>query len=67
MVERRRTGQNSPEVKSIKLSNGNANSDTLSKDVFTKENIEAQADAAKNPRDKALFGYCMRKVLDSVS
>ncbi len=44
-----------PEVKWIKLTNGNGNGDTLPKDLLTKEDIEAQADAAKNPRDKALI------------
>jgi len=43
------------EVKWIKLSNGNGNGDTLPKDLLTKEDIEAQADAAKNPRDKAFI------------
>ncbi|MCY4731924.1 tyrosine-type recombinase/integrase [Natronomonas gomsonensis] len=44
-----------PEVKWIKLSNGNGNGDTLPKDLLTKEDIEAQVNAAKNPRDKAFI------------
>ena len=44
-----------PEVKWIKMSKKNGNGDTLPKDLLTKEDIEAQADAAKNPRDKALI------------
>jgi integrase len=43
------------EVKWIQLSNGNGNGDTLPKDLLTKENIENQVDAAKNPRDKAFI------------
>lgn len=43
------------EVKWIKLSNGNGNGDTLPKDLLTKEDIQTQADAAKNPRDKAFI------------
>ncbi|WP_058828112.1 site-specific integrase [Haloferax sp. Q22] len=43
------------EVKWIQLTNGNGNGDTLPKDLLTKDEIEAQVDAAKNPRDKALI------------
>ena len=43
------------EVKWIQLSNGNGNGDTLPKDLLTKEDIENQVDAAKNPRDKAFI------------
>lgn len=38
----------------IKLKNSNGG-DTLPKDLLTKDDIEAQADAAKNPRDKAFI------------
>jgi integrase len=41
-------------VKWIKLSNGNG-SRKLLKDLLTKDDIEAQVAAAKNPRDKALI------------
>jgi integrase len=44
-----------PEVKWIQLTNGNGNGDTLPKDLLTKEEVEDQVDAAKNPRDKALI------------
>jgi integrase len=37
------------------LSNGNGNGDALPKGLLTKEDIEAQADAAKNPRDRAFI------------
>lgn len=43
------------EVKWIKLNNGNGNGDTLPKDLLTKDDIRAQADAANNPRDKAFI------------
>jgi len=43
------------EVRWIQLTNGNGNGDTLPKDLLTKEEIEEQIDAAKNPRDKALI------------
>lgn len=43
------------EVKWIQLSNGNGKGDTLPKDLLTKDEIEKQVDAAKNPRDKALI------------
>lgn len=43
------------EVKWIKLSNSDGNGDTLPKDLLTKEDIEAQVNAAKNPRDKAFI------------
>lgn len=38
----------------MKVSSGNSN-DTLPKDLLTKDDIEAQVDAAKNPRDRALI------------
>ena len=47
-------GEAPEEVKWIKLSNGNSNG-TLPKDLLTKDEIEAQISAAKNPRDKALI------------
>jgi len=43
------------EVKWIQLSGGNGNGDTLPKDLLTKDDVEAQVDAAKNPRDKAFI------------
>lgn len=43
------------EVKWIQLSNGSGNGDTLPKDLLTKEDVENQANAAKNPRDKAFI------------
>jgi hypothetical protein len=43
------------EVRWIKLSNGNGNGDTLPKDLLTKDDVEAQVDAAKNPRDRAFI------------
>jgi len=43
------------EVKWIQLSGGNGNGDTLPKDLLTREDIDAQIEAAKNPRDKALI------------
>ena len=46
-----------PEVKWIKLSNGSGNGDTLPKDLLTEEDIEAQVNAAKNPRDKAFIYF----------
>ena len=49
------SGDIPPEVKWITLSNGNGNGDMLPKDLLTKEDIQAQADAANNPRDKALI------------
>lgn len=39
----------------IELSNSNGNGDTLPKDLLTKDDIRAQVDAAKNPRDKAFI------------
>jgi site-specific recombinase XerD len=43
------------EVKWIQLSGGNGNGDTLPKDLLTREDVDAQIEAAKNPRDKALI------------
>lgn len=43
------------EVRWIQLSNGSGNGDTLPKDLLTKEDVENQANAAKNPRDKAFI------------
>jgi integrase len=43
------------EVRWIKLSNGKGNGDTLPKDLLTKDDVEAQVDAAKNPRDRAFI------------
>ena len=43
------------EVRWIELSNSGGNSDTLPKDLLTRDDVEAQVDAAKNPRDKALI------------
>ena len=43
------------EVKWITLTNSGGNSDTLPKDLLTKEDITAQAEAANNPRDKAFI------------
>ncbi|WP_336364027.1 site-specific integrase [Halalkalicoccus salilacus] len=47
-------GETSEEVKWIQLSNGNSNG-TLPKDLLTKDEVEAQIAAAKNPRDKAFI------------
>jgi site-specific recombinase XerD len=43
-----------PEVNWIDMNQPNSN-DTLPKDLLSKEDIENQVDAAKNPRDKALI------------
>lgn len=49
-------GQETPdEVRWIQLSNGNGNGDTLPKDLLTKDDVEAQVDAAKNTRDRAFI------------
>ena len=47
-------GEAPPEVNWLKM-NPPDSSDTLPKDLLTKEDIENQVDAAKNPRDKALI------------
>lgn len=48
-------GNETPEeIAWIELSNSNGNG-TLPKDLLTKEDIERQVNAAKNPRDKALI------------
>jgi integrase len=44
------------EVKFLKLSNGSGIGDTLRKDLLTKEEIKAQADAAKSTHDSAFIG-----------
>ena len=43
------------EVRWIQLTNGNGNGDTLPQNLLTKEEVRAQIEAAKNPRDKALI------------
>ncbi len=49
-------GDETPEeVEWIELSNSGGNGDTLPKDLLTKDDINAQMAAAKNPRDKALI------------
>jgi len=47
-------GEAPPEVNWLEM-NPPDSSDTLPKDLLTKEDIENQVDAAKNPRDKALI------------
>lgn len=47
-------GEAPPEANWISLKQPNGN-DTLPKDLLSKEDIENQVDAAKNPRDKALI------------
>ncbi|MFC7071614.1 tyrosine-type recombinase/integrase [Halovenus rubra] len=47
-------GETPEEIDWIKLSNSNGN-DTLPKDLLSKEDIEAQVEAAKNPRDRAFI------------
>ena len=47
-------GQTPPEVDWMRIDSG-ASKDTLPKDLLTREDIDAQIDAAKNPRDKALI------------
>ncbi|WP_411962820.1 tyrosine-type recombinase/integrase [Haloferax sp. YSMS24] len=47
-------GETPESVAWIKLKNSNG-SDKLPKDLLTKDDVEAQAEAAKNPRDKALI------------
>ena len=47
-------GEAPPEVDWMKIDSG-ASTDTLPKDLLTREDIKAQIEAAKNPRDKALI------------
>jgi site-specific recombinase XerD len=47
-------GETPPAVEWMKIESG-ATTDTLPKDLLTREDIEAQIEAAKNPRDKALI------------
>jgi site-specific recombinase XerD len=48
-------GEAPPEVAWMSMNAPNGNGDTLPKDLLTKDDVEAQVDAAKNPRDRALI------------
>jgi site-specific recombinase XerD len=47
-------GETPDEVEWLKISSGNSN-DTLPQDLLTKEDVKAQIEAAKNPRDRAFI------------